>query len=335
MKRFILKLYNKDWTYIKTIPENKIISDISFNLQKDWWQSDINILLNFPYDNQDIEKSNFIKIYLYNPDFPNWKLIYTWIVEEINRNYKETENSIELIVRWLWSLLTRIYYKSWTNYTFTKTDTASNILKNIINYFNSVYPGNWLNTDWVIDTTWNISIDYDYNTCFEAIQKVKEVYGSYWYIDETWTLYFNKTPEQIYLTAQKDVEDLTIQEDWSKIINRVIVDYNWWTTMREDTTSQTNNGLFEKHYNKQDLWEQEAIDFANNVLNNNQIKRIVSITINNKYIIENLRPWNRIKVRNINYLINSTIENIQYNTYNAIVYLDKYNSLWTVFKQFS
>lgn len=334
MKRYILKLYNKDWTYIKTISENKIISDISFNLQKDWWQSDISILLNIPYDNQDIEKTNFIKIYLYNSDFQNWKLIYTWIIEEINRNYKETENSIELIVRWLWSLLTRIYYK-WTDYKFTKTDTASNILKDIINYFNSVYSGNWLNTDWIVDTTWNISIDYDYNTCFEAIQKVKEVYGSYWYIDETWTLYFNKTADQIYLTAQKDVEDLTIQEDWSEIINRVIVDYNWWTTTQEDTTSQTNNGLFEKHYDKQDLWEQEAIDFANNVLSNNQVKRIVSITINNKYIIENLRPWNKIKVRNINYLINSTIENIQYNTYNAIVYLDKYNSLWTVLKQFS
>ena len=353
MKRFIVKVYQKDWTFKKTIAENKIMSDISFDMQKNWWQWQLDILINENFNNTDVLKADFIKVFLYDHNFPNWKLIYTWIVEEINRNYKETENTVEIIARWLSSLLTRIYYnQSW--YTFTKTDTASNIIKSIITYFNAVYPWNWLNTDWMINTAWDITIDFDFDNCFDAINKIQEIYWSYWFIDETWTVYlkpkslflkdmtaplntytdplntYNWERTIIYLTAWKDVQNIDINEDWSEIVNRVIVEYDGWTHIDEDTSSIANNWLFEKKYLKTDLWLSEAQDFATEILANNQTKQAVSIEINNKYIFENLKPWYKIKVRNINYLINSTIEKINYNTNNAIVYLDKFNSIWKI-----
>ena len=332
MKRFLIKVYEKDWTFKHTIKENKLMSDIDFDIQKNWWQGQLNILLNEDFNYTWISKSDFIKVFLYDTNFPNWKLIYTWIIEEINRNYKQSENTIEYVCRWLASLLTRIYYnQSW--YTFTKTDTASNIIKSVITYFNSVYSGNWLNTDWVVDTTsWNISIDFDYTSCFDVINTVQEVYWSFWYIDETWTCYFNTTPSQIYLTAWKDVQNIDINEDGSEIINKVIVNYNWWTYTDTDATSITNNWLFEKEYSKNEFWLTEATDFATEILNNNQTKQVVSIEVNNKYIFENLKVWDNLKVRNIDYLINSTIEKINYNVSSAVVYLDWFNSIGKVIK---
>jgi hypothetical protein len=161
---------------------------------------------------------------------------------------------------------------------------------------------------------------------------VQEVYGNFWRIDETWTCHFNTTASNIMLTAKKEVQNIDINEDWSEIINKVIVNYNWWTYTWTDATSITANGLFEKEYNKTDLVLASATLFANEVLENNQTKQIVSIEINNKYILENLKVWDLLKVRNINYLINSTIEKISYNTNNAIVYLDKFNSIWKILK---
>jgi hypothetical protein len=128
MKRFLIKAYNKNWTYKLTIKENKIMSDISFDSQKNWWQWQLSILFNEDFNYTWIIKSDFIKVYLYDNNFNNWKLIYTWVIEEINRNYKQSENSLELVCRWLASLLTRIYYNQ-SAYTFSKTDTASNIIK--------------------------------------------------------------------------------------------------------------------------------------------------------------------------------------------------------------
>jgi len=329
MKRYLIKVYEKDWTFKQTINENIVMSDISYTMQKNWWQWQINILLNKYFNNTDIIKTDFVKVYLYDTNFNNWKLIYTWIIEEINRNYKESENTLELICRWLASLLTRIYYNdSW--YIFNKTDTASNIIKAIITYFNSVYPWSWINNTWIVDTVWNISIDFDYTICFDAINNIQEVYGSFWSIWPDWTFYFNSTPWQHYLTAWKDVQNIDINEDGSEIINKVLVKYDWWTYTWTDATSITNNWLFEKVYNKTDLDLSGATSFSDEILLNNQIKQIVNIEINNKYILENLNPWDLLKVRNIDYLVNSTIEKIQYNWNSAIVFLDKYTSIWKI-----
>lgn len=329
MKRFEIKVYQRDWTFKNTIRENKILSDISFDMQKNWWQWELNLTLNEDFNYSLIVKSDFIKVFLYDENFTNWQLIYTWIVEEIYRNYKESENTVELVCRWLASLLTRVYYNQ-TWYTFTKTDTASNILKSIITYFNTVYTWNWLNNWWIVNTVWNVTIDFDYTTCFDAVNNVVELTNSFWSIWPDWTVYFNSTWNLHKLNAGYNVQSIDIQEDSSEIVNKVIVNYNWWTYTTQDNASITANWLFEKVYDKTNLNLASATSFANEVLSNNQTKQKVQIEINNKFIFENLKVWDTIKVRNIDYLIQSTIEKINYNTNICTVYLDAYDSLWKI-----
>ena len=332
MKRFNYKVYNSDWTFKQTIKENEVLNEFWFALQKNWWQGQFNLQLNRDYSDVSIVKYDFIKVYLYDDNFPNGKLIYTWVIEEIERNYQESENSLTLVCRWLASLLTRFYYNQ-TWYTFTKTDTASNIIKSIITYFNTKYSWAWINDSWIVDTVWRLSIDFELNTCFEAINKVVELTDSFWYIWADGTFYFNTTPTNIFLTAQKDVQNLDINEDSSEIINSVIVNYNWCTYTDTDATSITDNGLFEKQYTKSDLWLTEATDFATEILADNQTKLSVSLEVNNNYIHENLKPWDLVKIRNINYNIVSQIEKIDYNINNSTIYLDKFDSIGKVLKQ--
>ena len=326
-KRYIVKIYTKAWVFKETIQE--IMSKIDYDYQKNWWQWQLNILLNRDYSNTSIIESDFIKVYLYDDNFKNWKLIYTGIIEEINRNYKETENSLELVTRWLSSILTRLYYnQSW--YTFTKTDTASNIIKSVITYANTHY--NWFNISGISDTIWNITIAFDYNNCFDSINKVIELTNLFWYIWEDGTCYFNTSPTTHKLTAQKDVQNIDIQEDGSEIINKVIVKYNWGTTSDQNTTSITNYGLFEAFYTKTDLDVNGANAFITETLAKSWIKQKTSLEINNSYILENFKPWDIVKLQNINYSINTTIEKINYNGETATLYLDKYDSIWKILK---
>lgn len=333
-KRFEIKVYDKTWTFKKNINESQnwqklLMSDISFSYQKNWWQWELNLLLNKSFNSTDIIRSDFIKIFLHDKNFPWWKLIYTWVIEEINRNYKPSQNTIEYVCRWLSSLLTRFYYYD-TNYTFSKTDTASNIIKSIINYANTHY--NWFNTSWVVDTVWNITVEFDFTNCFDALAKVLEQTEKYLFMWEDWTVYFNKTASQNYVTAKKDLQDLSIVEDWSEIINKVIVVYNAWVYIWLDNTSITNNQLFEKKYDKSDLDLAGATAFANQILANNQEKNKTQLILNNNFILENLKPWDNLKIRNIDYLINSEISKVSYNTNTSTVYLEDYDSIGKVLK---
>ena len=282
MKRIEIKVYDKSWVFKKNINENQnwqklLMSDISFDYQKDWWQWQINLKLNKAFNSTDIIRSDFIKIYLYDENFPTWKLIYTWVIEEINRNYNVNDNSIEYVCRWLSSILTRFfYYDSW--YTFSKTDTASNIIKSIINYANTKY--NWFNTSWIVDTVWNITVEFDYTSCFDALEKVLEQTELFLFIWEDGTVYFNNTPSQNYVTAKEDLQELSIVEDGSEIINKVIVVYTARPNKDRELyiREKIPNGIFVT--TKFSEAEGYALEFGN--------RDIFKIWIKKKYLVTTL-----------------------------------------------
>lgn len=331
MKEFNVKIFDRLWVEKETLPNNIIRNKIAFSQAINWWQGRLNLWLNIPYNSDRIEKQDFIRIEVFDEFFPNWKIIYTGFVKNITRNYEASENSINIICYWLWSLLTKFYYND-TWYTFTKTDTASNILTWIINYFNSVYPWNWLDTSWIDTTVWNISIEFDYNNCFEAIENVVEATDKYFKIMPDWKVVFTDNPVTVNheITSQLELQSLSIQEDLDKVINRAIVTYDTGTEIVEDTTSITNNELKEKQYRKTDIKDSAtAIAFWNNILDNfKNPKQKVTLEVNSRYPIENIEVWQSIKVLNLEYEINNVqIKKIEYNTDIIIIELDEFDSI--------
>lgn len=329
MKRFIVKIYQLDGTFKKTITDDLILNEIAFGSQKNGGQGELDLLLNLDYNDTDFEKSDFIRVYLYDDNFTSGELIYTGIIEEINRNYKDNQNTIELVCRGLASLLTRVMYQD-GSYTFTANDTASNIIIDVVTYFNTIYTGGWLNTTGIVSTIGNISIDFEYDTSFDAIQAVADVYGTFWLVLPDGTVVFNSTPDTHLLTAVKDVQNVDINDDGSDIINRAIVEHASGTVTRSDTVSIAANGLFEEKYNKTELDAATASDFGDEVLANNGTKNAVIIDVNSKYIFENIKAGDNIKVRNINYVISSVVEKIDYSVNSCKIYLDKYDSVGKV-----
>jgi len=334
-KRYQIKTYLLDWTYQNTISPSIIMSDISFSKNINGWTTDLNIDLDFNFENTDFTNSEIIKLYVFDDNDKSWKLIYTGVINWVLRNMNTNWQSITLVCLWISSLLNQIIYDSaWK--VFTKTDDPANIIKSIIDYINTIYTW-WRFTYgwWQIDTYGStIEIDFDYTDCFNAIKKIKDVTDFYFYIDQNWEVYFKLKPTIAThsLTNQKDVENINMKEDIEDLVNMVFVERRGGTIKAyNDATSQTTYWIKEKYISKTELWNEASQDiFWNNYISENKDpKKETKIVVNNLYNIDSIKPWDTIKVRNINYTIdNIQVLNVQYTPDKAVLSLEKYISFW-------
>ena len=113
-KTFEIKRYNLTWTFLNPIKKDDLISDLSFSNSINSWQWDCNLEFNLSIWNNDFSLWDFWKIYVYTDIYPNWKLIYTWIINIIVWNITSWKESIAITLIWLWSLLTFRYFYSWS-----------------------------------------------------------------------------------------------------------------------------------------------------------------------------------------------------------------------------
>jgi len=333
-KRFLIKIYNLDWTFKSSasISEDEIASDISYTENINGGQGMLKVLLNRNFNDTSIEKSNFVKVFMFDDNSPNWRLIYTWIIEAIKRIYTSNVNQIELICRGLWSLLTRLFFEKSSSKTFSENKDPGNIVKDVITYFNGVYTWNWL-SDTGVTLLWsNTSIDFDFTTCLEAIENLAESSGFYFLIKEDWNVIFQVKQATVThkFKAWKELQQLIITEDTANLQNNIFVDFSTWQGTDSDATSATTWGKRELLEDRNDINLQATADTtASNILaDKKNPKQKVSIQINKKFILEDIKPWDNIKVLNIDYVIdNVQIQKITYTPELVTIQLEEFDSL--------
>ena len=334
MKKYQIKVYDKLWVYKKTLNPNKLKYNIRFTENINWWQWQINIILYEKINYTWINWFDIIKVFDYNKENQETTLIYTWTINKIKRLIDNNWVSYNLTCIWLASLLTNIMYYD-TSYEFNKTWDPANIIKWIIDYFNTKYWWNLIKYSWwYIDNYWSsIDIDFKDDTCLNAIKKVKNITNYYFFIDSNWEVYFKAKPSQSThkLTLSKDIITLESNEDIESIKNKLILTRNSWTTNYEDTTSQWAYGIREKRETKTDLKDiTTANEYWNKyILQNKDYKLDTTLVVNNKYDIKTIHPWETVRVLNIDYSIeNVQILKISYAWDMITLYLDKYISFW-------
>ncbi len=244
-KQYSIKIYELDGTYKKTTNPRDLVNDISYTATINWGQGQMQVILNLPFNNTDFEVNNIIKVFETDENNQNWRLIYSWVITQLNRQLDVSGEIITLTALWLYSLLSFIYYYSWS-YSFNETDDPANILKNIIDYFNTKYTANrlsyWSNVD-TYGTT--VNIDFEYDKCLKAFETVQKTTDFYYFIDASWELFFkNKptTPTHTF-TVWTNINYLSVKADKEKLVNEYILKRKSWTTTYSDAKSKTNNWL--------------------------------------------------------------------------------------------
>lgn len=108
------------------------------------------------------------------------------------------------------------------------------------------------------------------------------------------------------LTAGKDVDSVELSESSEEIVNRHFLTWKSGTTSAaNDAPSQSVYGIRELRGSDSSI---ENVGSANTasasfIAANKDVKKITSITVNNKYNIEDIFPGDTIKVHDLGYTV--------------------------------
>lgn len=316
-----IKVYEKDSTTLKeTIQINKLESISNFSSQVNWGFWSLRIWLAYSITDTSISIWDIIKVQ-YKAD-----IIYTWAVLTINKIYWKEKEIIELNLIWYSSILTTLLTSS------TYSDTAANIVKDLIDEFNVEYWNNLLSYDTssIPATTWTLDFDFSkYVSYLKAIEEVAETAGLFFFIDLDWKVYLDEKANfsSHTLTVKNDVDEIKIDEDSKELINSLTLKYNWWTKTYSDSTSQTTYWKREKYLDKSsELSNVTTADefWANYIAQHKDDTKKVSLIVNNEYNFFDIKGGDLIKVRNIDYTINNLqVAKITYWLEKATIELEK------------
>jgi len=328
--QYQVKVYNKTWsTLIDTISPKKIISDIRFSENINWWQWQLQLQLNMNFEQITYSLRDVIKVIEFNDKYKQWRQIYFWYISRIIRTQTSTIETITLTCLWIATLLSSIEF-SWI-YNQDPADT----IKTAINNFNTEYWWNLFTTNnvnnyWSTEYVWLSS----WTTTLEAFKIIWDTTNYFRYIDAYGDVTFrlkSAFPDH-RLKNQKDIEKISITEDSEWIIN-YLTTYGVMLPEKiyQDSISIALYWKIETRIDLKDMyntWSQDS--FSNNYISKHKdIKVQTKVSVNTKYDIWSLSPWDTIKVLNSKYVINNLqIIRISYTPDLVSLDLENYISFW-------
>ena len=310
-KEFLVKAYDKNNNFIKVIPMSIITNDITFSENIDWWQWQLVLNLNLPLATDYLNNVKYLKVYVNDNSWLNNYLLYTWYLSKFTRQFSNDSENIQAIFLSLYSLFSEIYYKDWNWDTeFTITWTRAEIIKWIVDYINESYNLFTYTNDTIIDDWVEIDVECSNSKCSDLIKKIVDWTTYHLFIWADWIVKFKPKPTDIshYFTYKKDVSALTIPEDYEQIVNVVRVEYwyiwgshSWITDRAENTESISKFGRKEQTIVNHNIhWENSANQYRDEYLiKYSSWKQNITLVINSLYQIENIHPWDTIKIRNL------------------------------------
>jgi hypothetical protein len=352
------------WSYIKTINPDIIRSNITFSAQKNGgqWQMTLELSENFVIN--DYIYNDMVKVYVFNGNNRSGKLIYTWFVQEITQ-IATTSEIIVLSIVWVVWLLTNIMYKGATP-VFNKNDTPVNIITDILSVYNTdaVYTITLWDT---IPTPTSVNMDFSYDTCYSAINKVMDLVDGYRYVDQNQELHIRQTLTKHKPTYKKNIDSLEIRGDVN-IYNRLYLKYNWTEKIYNELTSQWVYGIVEKKIedtNIKNVWTADI--FATERFTQNAYpKSKTSIVVTDQYdsilwtirddtwildgtwlwndtyvwdeymsvwSTEYIEPWDGVRVNNFFEVVTGAIEKLTYNNWFVTLELEKSENFIKLLKE--
>lgn len=338
-KQYIVKLYDGSMNFLKVIPAWIITNDISFTetIDAGQWQVQLNLVL--PIDTDYFDDVRYCKIYMNDNKSTTNLLIYSWRLSQIQRQYSNQKENITVVFLSLWALLDTVILRNSGDPTFSKTDDPANIVKFIIDYFNTIY--SWILTysNDSIETYWStITIEFNWISCQKALKNLVNWLSYYLFIGADGVVQYKSTPSTAthLLTYERDINSLTVPENNEEVTNVVQVIYaidgtDYETEIVSDATSVSKYGSRETLLKRSDLKDETSAEtYRDNYLNENKDKKQnIKVDVNALYSIETIHPWQTVKIANLWLNIeNAQIQNVSYTYEHATLTLEYYTSIW-------
>lgn len=371
-KEYIVKLYDWSMNFVKVLPASLITNDISFSesINAGQWQLQLNV--NLPIDTDYFDNVRYCKVYMYKilpeikynymvlenygyfltedwwkfltevqPElWDAWQLLYSWQLSKVSRMFSNNKENIQITFLSLYSLLSDIYFMQDWEMIFQIEDDPANIIKAIIDYFDTLYPWILTYTDESIDEYWeDVYLEFNTMTCEEALKSVMNWLSYYIFIWADWVIQFHSKPQTIThnFTYEKDITALTIPEDYEQVANAVRANYKyigwshtWITDVATDNTSISKFWRKEKIiWNENLYWQTAGETYRDSYLAEyKNWKKNITLTVSTLYDIETVHPGDTVRIRNFDLSINNLqISKIDYTYEQVRISLEYYTSI--------
>lgn len=313
-KSYTVKIYRLDGTYVKTQNPLKVTSEVRLTTKLNGVQGQCVIELALPID--DFDEGNSIKLMnvakIYEADDENSpapRLIYTGYISQYAPFFSESTQGVRLTLLGIGSLLTLAYFKNGGSFTVAKNADPAQIMSDIIDHFNSVYPGNWLSHGSSVQSV-GTTVSYTFTDAkwLDALKKTFDLSGSgwWWKIAENGELYFKQKPGTAthIFSIGGTISSGEILKNSEQIINALQVRWGGGPTTVDfsDATSITNYGRHEKITTDSSIGDGTSANQngSKDVTDNKDPKIQAKLRINTTYDIESVKVGDTCTVVNVN-----------------------------------
>lgn len=344
-EKLVVKVLDKDREFKTTIPRSLISWGVSFSSVINSGFGSLTLTIMEWYNYAGIIHWDIIVIIDWSKNIVSevWGAIvqdeyylYQWVVDSIERAAELSKTYVKVWCTWLQSLMSQTIYTYSGNKAFTRTASPDAIVKEILDLFSDHFS---YTTGTIPAYGSNISVEFDYTDCLEAIKTVQEISGRIFTIDGDGVCTFKAagTDPDHMLVFQKDITSIVTYEDGSEIVNSYVVEYDGgFTSAIEDATSISTYGKREKQVGDSSLKNSATATAYGNALlaKTKDPKYNTEIEVNNSYDLESLKPGQVVTVTNTDYdIVSKVIQKVQYKQTSAVLYLDAYENLSTELKK--
>lgn len=328
MKTYQIQTFFIDWTYKDTINPNDILNEISFSSNIDWWPWELRINTTYKINELQYGGGEYLRVTLFDDFHKEGIQIYYWYISQIIRQIDSSREYTTLVCLWVSSLLKNILF---TNWSYTKT--PSEMIKDVLTYFGGFYTCISEGTIWKEE-----EISQNYNrenkTCLDVIKSVCEGAWYKFFIDGEWKLNVFDIWNEHLLHLHYDVEKMTITDTIESVVNAYTLQRNGGTIQTyESPISILNYWRKEKFENNTEINSANTQDVFWNqfILDNQEMKETMSLTLNTHFPFEDIKPWDRITVLNAWIEITNKIVNrVSYKSDECVLTIDKTDTLRSV-----
>ena len=344
MKSYEVKLYSRIWVFKKTINPRLITSQFDFSEDLEWGQWDLTLSLS--WDFWEFLCTDIIEIREVDDTNKAISRTYTGIIEEISIQEFEKKDIITIQLLWVFTALNDIIFKQWGNREFTVTMTPGNLVKAIIDHFNSVY---WTLSGWntqnlttnlirytasSIDVTWSaVNYSFDNDTCLDALRKTLDSKGFSFFIWSDGICYVQQDVNQskVGLTMGRQVVQIERKIHKRELVNTLYHERNlnneqtytdpvsitlFWTKEKKEVDTEILDATTQNTY-----WAKFISEHA---YERNEISILVKPQQS-----ESITPGMLVTINNIKTpLVDKKITKITKNRESWIIYVWDFVSFW-------
>lgn len=340
-KEFLVKFYDKNFAFVKVVPMSIITNEISFSETINQWQWQLVLNLNLPLATDYLDNVKYVKVFVNDTDWLENFLIYTWYLSKFTRQFSNDAENIQATFLSIFSLFNEVYFKDWNGDTeFTLTWTRAELLKQIIDYTDTYYT--WIfsyTSSSIVDDWIEIDVEVNDSKCWDLIAKIVDWTNYHLFVWADGVVIFKPKQTDIshYFTYEKDIDSLTIPEDYEQVVNAVRIQYwyigwphSWITDRATDDESIAKFGRKEQTIVNQNIYgETSANQYRDEYLAKySKWKQNITLVVNSMYQLETIHPWDTIKIWNLDLEISwLQVSSVKYQYKQATLQLEYISSL--------